>query len=503
MRIHSVGRTATTIVLAALSGVATPRAAAAQGDSAWSVTLGDTIGGVRWSRSTNRLVVTTDSGLFGIDGATGLVAWRIADLTNALDPPDSAVSAPLAPSWAPAWGRPDVAGSGLGRLRMLGDSTSALVFAHGNVRRVRLADGTTEWDTLRPPPSSALAWYVADSAGLLLGFTRVQVDSAIALVAYDLHTGERRWKQDSAFTGAPVLFEDATLTAAPSVSDQFHPGPPTLQRPTLLGHQPPVIDSDSSMILYMSSDGPFKVDLRTGAILWRATALRKNPTHVIAIGSPAMLVSGTTLYVPLTKKLAALDTRDGHLRWTSPSELKCEIVQLALAPIGAVVRGGQRPTSQAISFKTVLQVVDTASGAWRWPAVFETHTPFSTPFVIHGDQATLAGPMKLFVVDLSSGSGSEVASFKLEGGDAAWSVELRPGGTLVHAAWHDLLIDSAGVTRWTSYHPHPRPGVVSALANAVYTAYMFSHYWRGPAKLPLSYPYDRRAGEGGGSSLTR
>ena len=73
-------------------------------------------------------------------------------------------------------------------------------------------------------------------------------------MAVDLPTGRVRWRQDSAFAAAaePKVFKSSGVSY-------------------LLGNQSPLADSDTTLVLYLSTDGQIRLDARTGRVLWRAT----------------------------------------------------------------------------------------------------------------------------------------------------------------------------------------------------------------------------------------
>src|SRR3989441_4958538 len=51
---------------------------------------------------------------------------------------------------------------------------------------------------------------------------------------------------------------------------------------SLSGHQPPLVDSDTTLILYISKDGPFRIHAKTGQLLWRVDQLKGEDPPTLA-----------------------------------------------------------------------------------------------------------------------------------------------------------------------------------------------------------------------------
>jgi outer membrane protein assembly factor BamB len=282
------------------------------------------------------VVVGTDSALTGLDPASGAALWTRRDLAGL-----SAAGFDLVPASPFALiHRPAVRKSGA-RLELLDVQTGRTRWDSDSLP-VQVPRG--EWFlperrmllVLSVPPS----W--ADSNDTHRGVSRLFEESSNSnkmendpgpwrVVAVDIETGTVRWESRDWFTRAPATFRVVHRGRG------FH-------RRTLDSSRPTLSDSDSTLILYASDDGPVQVDLRDGKVRWRAGGAGKGSWRVIREKgvAPPMLLEDGTLYVANGKRVMALSTGDGHLLWKRPAKLRTHVVQLEHTPRGLLVRPGRR-----------------------------------------------------------------------------------------------------------------------------------------------------------------
>src|SRR2546425_457054 len=129
----------------------------------------------------------------------------------------------------------------------------------------------------------------ADTAIIMLGHTKA---SPSTLIALDLATGHIRWRQDSAFSAEPKVFQSGGVTY-------------------LFGNQSPYDDSDTTLVLYLSTDGPIRLDART---VWREPVELKNATWDE--------LRGDTDYVVGDKRVVAIGIADGNVRTITDVKFK-------------------------------------------------------------------------------------------------------------------------------------------------------------------------------------
>jgi CHAT domain-containing protein/tetratricopeptide (TPR) repeat protein len=200
-----------------------------------------------------------------------------------------------------------------------------------------------------------------------------------------------------------------------------HP-PPLYSRKgekTIIGHQPPLLDTADTMIVFMSLDAIRKHNIRTGEVLWespespRIGLFRKVDAPGVAQGYPPMVLGreGDRFYAAFQKTVMAstqeilLQPRDSH--------------QLVL-----------------INPKTGVE-------EWKW---FKKDWYSTSNFVVHNFQVFMAVEKKLYAVDLWGGKRQLVSKLKFAKGDVPARLEIRPNGFLV-SGHQDLAFFSFDGTR--------------------------------------------------------
>jgi outer membrane protein assembly factor BamB len=74
------------------------------------------------------------------------------------------------------------------------------------------------------------------------------------------------------------------------------------------------------MVLYFSTEGPVRVDPRSGTVLWRSDGLAGAPVPTWRDGYPRSLALDSMLIVPSRKQVQALDAATGQMRWSTKGE---------------------------------------------------------------------------------------------------------------------------------------------------------------------------------------
>jgi hypothetical protein len=267
--------------------------------------------------------------------------------------------------------------------------------------------------------------------------------------------GDVRWRQDSAFTRDPEFGQ--VPTGRRRLAYEFNTS-------TLFGNQLPIVDTDSTAILYISKDGPTKIHLVRGAVLWRAQALRGKDVPVRGGGYASLLQAGGVVYVPVERSLQALGADDGRARWDQAPSFPGRVTQIELTARGLLVRGAEPDREGRLRGTPFVALVDPSNGMGLWPrsSIGLEHT---TPFVVRGDTAYLATERSLVAVSLVDGSSRDVASFQLEGGQAPWEVEIRDDGFLLLASHNLVLVDRSGSQIYHRSYKPPGTGVFAVLGS--------------------------------------
>jgi outer membrane protein assembly factor BamB len=398
---------ATRIVLALLLGPVPYGAAIAQTNPVWHYQASDSIAFFRVTPLGSVLVATAVS-LSSINGTTGASMWVRPD--KDLDE-SNVILIPASPF--------------------------ALVTWRTGFEVIDLNTGETRWSSRSLPIESSYGHVPVVERRMLLVYGKRAAARSV-LVAADLETGAVLWQQDGLFAADP---EPLVVRG------------PYRTRKTMLGHQRPVFDSDTSMVLYVSKDGPIKIDVRTGSLLWRSEGFRGKEPPAPMKGYAAMVYADSILYVPSEDRLTALHLRDGRILWDR-THLKSKPQQLDWTPSGLVVRVPH------------IDVLDLRTGTSRWPRPF-TDLKHSTPFVVRGDKVYVAAHGVFYAINLADGTAVRLSQYKLRETDQPDSLNAVPGGFVLRSAQNVIVFDTTGVPAHQLFYPPPKLSTLTRVAFAV------------------------------------
>ncbi len=282
------------------------------------------------------LYVLTKNGVMCLDAATGAQRWGRDDLPFV--PPAGfaltygAADAPPAP----------IRGLALGEERM-----AILDLVTGDK-----VSESSSWSVdaprgFLPLPGPDLFLLVAKTSG-----------NKRALLGVAPEKGDVRWRQDSAFGRDPEFSQ--VPTGRRRLAYEFY-------TTTLFGNQLPIVDTDSTAILYISKDGPTKIHLVTGAVLWRAPALRGKSVPLRVDGYASLRQVGGVVYVPVEKSLQALRVDDGRARWDPAPSFPGRVTQMELTARGLLVRGAEPDRDGWMRSNRFVALVDPSTGMPLWP----------------------------------------------------------------------------------------------------------------------------------------
>lgn len=290
-----------------------------------------------------------------------------------------------------------------------------------------LRTGDTRWDTRAVSLLEARGWLALpgeDVTLLLLGRT---AQSPSTLVAVELATGKVRWRQDALFIVEPKVFGVAGVSY-------------------LLGHQSPLADTDSTLVLYLSSEGPLRLDARTGALLWRSGALRGAKVPAVRDGYARIRQRPGMIIVPSEKRLLALGTTDGSPAWDAPRIFKSEVIRMEWTRQGLLIRGSDW-----------IDLIDPLTGKSTWPAPVPLKN--STRIVLRGDTVFVAA-------DKKDGAVRTLTTVKFQEGESPSGFSVLTEG-IVLTSWHNImLVDRQGVQRYHRVFPSPKESFGEAMRRA-------------------------------------
>ncbi len=307
------------------------------------------------------------------------------------------------------WTRADIRGLAGGGFEVIPVTPYGVVRTRNGIALLDLQTGTTAWDSTVVPLQHVRGFFYIPQHRMLLVYGRARPDGR-GLVAMDIDSGKVRWEQRGLLQSDPELWD----------LDGVH---------SVWGHQPPLPDTDSTLILYINKDGPFKIHAATGALLWRVDALKGEDPPTLAALYPRLTLAGPGLLVPYEKKLSAVDPNDGRVVWSRAKNFGSPLSQMQLTGRGLLVRGTRpldhNPKALA-SPDAFLDLVDLQTGTSLWQKPFGAMKDESlAPFLVVGDTAYLGDRDRLYAVPLQDGVGVEIARSDFEGGEEPAALERR------------------------------------------------------------------------------
>ena len=382
------------------------------------------------------LLVGTKTELAGVNTSTGAVLWSRKDLADIKN-------AALDIAW----------NSGFG-----------VVSRRDTMEIFDLRTGLKRWDSGSLSFVTARGWLPSpglDTAILVLGRT---ANSATTLMAVDLATGHVRWRQDSAFTVEPKVFETSGVSY-------------------LLGNQSPIADSDTSLVLYISTDGPIRLDTRTGRVLWRGTALRGAKLPLPKDGYAAIHEQHGVDVLPSGDSLVAFRANDGASAWTSPRKFKNKVFRIVPIKQGLLVRGYEW-----------FDLLDPATGKSLWRAPVEIKN--STWDVLRSDTDYVADKKRILAIAIGDGTVRTVGTVDFKENENVTGLTVWKQGIILNS-WHNLLLmDRQGTVRYQREYPSPKSSF-GELVNPLVTDIMRpSTRWAGSHIFFFTGAADERGREG-------
>jgi len=226
-------------------------------------------------------------------------------------------------------------------------------------------------------------------------------------------------------------------------------------------------DSDETAILYLTKDGPFRVRLDSGEVLWRADRWDKDPPD-----GAQMVLDGEVLFVPNGKKIDALHVEDGRRVWRTVKQFNAEPIDVRMLSRGLLVR--------ASSF----DLLDPQTGRSLWA---KRTDKFFEGFPAHVDEeaAYIAGQGRFSMVDLTTGDVTHMAKYNLRKETPA-RIEETDGSFVLMSRQNLLRVNRAGEIAYHVYLKAPgASGLMKAMTFAAAVAASGEHQ-AGPVTFSVS-----------------
>jgi outer membrane protein assembly factor BamB len=422
----------------------------AQSDTVWQYTAPSTI---RFTRvdPVGHLLVVTDQAVIALNADSGRPVWTYpvgarvrllaaSALGRLFIGYDGVLAAVDPANGDTLWRRDNLPDLEHTRFGMGRDGRTALLHTKNGFLSLNLESGATRWDSTAFPANTTVREYFRfDGYNLLLLLARRPASDA-AVLAVTLDSGRVLWHNDSLFTAKPKFRRTEDVEA-------------------LTDAQRPLVLPDTSVIFYFSTDGPIRVNPRSGQVHWRATELAGKDVAGLDKGYPSLRLRDSLVLVPTGKQLVALDTATGRVRWRTAAEFRDELSWLLSQASPMLVGGVARE-------KPFLQAVDPRSGATVWPTEMKLKQPATAYFL--RDTVYVSSDGWLTAVALATGASRSIGVLAFQGSEQRIGMDTVEGGGLVLWGQQNIMrVGLDGHVVYRRYYKAPGASFLAKLASTV------------------------------------
>jgi len=223
---------------------------------------------------------------------------------------------------------------------------------------------------------------------------------------------------------------------------------------SIAGNQPAAFPDENSMVVWLSEDGPIKIDLATGEKKWACAGLKGKTPAALNYGFCGMLSADGVIYVPYEKSLQAIDAASGALKWAKEKDFRGRPCQMMIVQQGIVVRGASFMDGDKPKGKPFIDVLNPATGESVWKKPFKDLED-ATSFDVDGDRVYICADNEMHAVALADGTDQILAKFKFKEGEVPSSLSLRDGGFLLTSSQSLLKLTKEGKEDWRAYYAAP------------------------------------------------
>ena len=245
---------------------------------------------------------------------------------------------------------------------------------------------------------------------------------------------------------------------------------------SIVGNQPPLFDTDETMITFMNKKAMRKWNAKTGELIWE-TELKAKEAPAFVYGYAPILLSENSdvVYAAVDKKVFALRAENGELIWKKAPKLKGGVSWMQLTPQGLVVGHRFFPDSHlGDPFITVLNV---ATGKPLWKKEF-TKLKDGTNFVIKDDLILVCANKRLYAINIADGTDIEVAKdLKFKEKEVPEYMEVRDDGYFLQSSNNLMLISQNGEMVFHTYYKALGLSFLEKMAATHISHYMMSKGW--------------------------
>ncbi|HEX9728882.1 MAG TPA: PQQ-binding-like beta-propeller repeat protein [Gemmatimonadales bacterium] len=348
---------------------------------------------------------------------------------------------------APRWQRDDLTKLDSWHFAIIPMTTIAVLQTGTALSAIDVVGGETLWNDSILPFETLYGYMPVPAHALLLVYGKTK-QSDRTMIALDLGSGTVVWRNDELFDKKPRL--DCYQASTGNVGDC--PTIRTSWTQVLHGHQKPLADSDTSLVLYLSEDGPLRLQAWTGEVLWRATQLQGKDVPRPWLGYAAWRMRDGVLYVPSERRLVAIDLSTGSTIWSRERQFRAPITQMEFTDFGLVVRGHKYNNGTPKDF--FLDLVDPATGPSLWKDDYRDL--YNTQrFLIQDDDLFLLHRKEVHRVSLRDGRAERIRLDLREGASAGY-MQLVDGSLVISAPQQVLRLGSDGAEPYHVYYEPPK-----------------------------------------------
>jgi outer membrane protein assembly factor BamB len=324
-----------------------------------------------------------------------------------------------------------------------------------SVALIDLTNGDELWNSNKNKLTRAYGSFLVPHKDGLLVYGE-QAGRGKVLMLLDFETGVPKWSIDRPFHDwIPDMFGE--------------------------GAQPPLFDSEDTMILFLNARAIRKYDLTSGKLIWEVQDLKPASggnlfgettqkeketlgiTPTLAAGYAPLVLAGDgrSFFAPHHNTVGAFATFNGARRWMSPTKLEGIVTQMERIPQGLLVR--TIPGGPEESGAHYLSLINIRNGQELWrnsrsgpPILKEIFGAWfsSTPFLVESNRVVVAGGDKLFSIALDTGRESKICDLDFQGADEVSWLEVRNDQYIVQGEQNVVWCDVEGnVTRRIYYDP--------------------------------------------------
>ena len=214
---------------------------------------------------------------------------------------------------------------------------------------------------------------------------------------------------------------------------------------------------DESAVLYITKDGPFRVKLDSGEVLWQTSRWNEDPPDPgsagMVVGPPRDLPGGTLLYVPNGRDVNALYIETGGNRWNADDRFRDEPVDMRMLSGGLLVRARE------------IDLLDPETGQSVWRERTDRFDEESQ-VLVEDDTIYVAEDERLSVIDLETGDVARLAEYDLDGDDPP-RIERRDESFVLMSRQNILKVSRSGDTEYHVFQNAPSAGFFSRLIAAI------------------------------------